>query len=184
MKTAIGLIGACVLLLGCQSETQEKAPVPQEKPVEQAGQPAGPAEQPTPTAGTATIADLAASNPQLSTLVTALSKAGLVETLKGPGPFTVFAPTNVAFAKLPAGTLDAVLADKAKLTALLQHHVVAKKLTAADLGGMKDVTMLDGKQLAIDSTAGVKIGAAQVSQADIQASNGVIHIIDTVLVPQ
>jgi len=184
MKTAIALTGACMLLLGCKSntETEKAEPAPQEKPVEQADQQPGSAEQ--PTAGSATIADLAAANPNLSTLVTALSEAGMVETLKGPGPFTVFAPTNDAFAKLPAGTLDAVLADKDKLTALLQHHVVAKELTAADLSGMNDVTMLDGAQMAIDSAGGVKIGPAQVSQADVRASNGIIHVIDTVLVPQ
>lgn len=130
------------------------------------------------------IVDLAASDPNFSTLVTALKKAELVDTLKGEGPFTVFAPTNAAFSKLPKETLDAVMADKQKLTAILTHHVVSGNLLATDVMGLKSATMLDGSTLPVDTSAGVKIGPAMVEQTDLKASNGVIHVIDTVLIPQ
>jgi len=120
-----------------------------------------------------------------STLVKAVQAAGLVETLKGPGPFTVFAPTDQAFAKLPAGTLEAVLADKAKLTAILTFHVVPGKVLAKDVAGLngKSVKTVQGGMLKVDTTHGVKINDATVVQADVDASNGVIHAIDTVLLP-
>ena len=133
----------------------------------------------------ADIVDTAVAAGAFTTLVTAVKAAGLVDTLKGPGPFTVFAPTDEAFAKLPAGTLEAVLADNAKLTAILTYHVVAGKVMAADVVGLngKTATTVQGGGLKIDTTNGVKVGDATVTTADIVCSNGVIHVIDTVLIP-
>jgi uncharacterized surface protein with fasciclin (FAS1) repeats len=131
------------------------------------------------------IVDTAIAAGSFSTLVKAVQAAGLVDTLKGPGPFTVFAPTDEAFAKLPAGTLDAVLADKAKLTAILTYHVVSGKVLAKDVAGLngKAAKTVQGGELKIDTTAGVKVGGATVVKADIVTSNGVIHVIDSVLIP-
>lgn len=133
----------------------------------------------------ADIVDTAVAAGSFKTLVAAVQAAGLVETLKGAGPFTVFAPTDEAFAKLPAGTLDAVLADKAKLTAILTYHVVSGKVLAKDVAGMngKTAKTVQGGELSINTTNGVKIGGATVVKADIETSNGVIHVIDTVLIP-
>ena len=116
-------------------------------------------------------------------LVSAVTAAGLVDTLKGAGPFTVFAPTNDAFAKIPKADLDALLADKAKLTAVLTHHAIAGKVEAKDVKtGI--VTMLDGTDVLLTvGKDGVTIGAAKIVKTDIQASNGVIHVIDTVILP-
>lgn len=129
------------------------------------------------------IVDTAVAAGNFTTLVKAVQAAGLVETLKGPGPFTVFAPTDEAFAKLPAGTLEGLLADKAKLTAVLTYHVVAGTVTAADVAGLKTAKTVQGAELAIDTSNGVKINDATVIKADIKTSNGVIHVIDTVLLP-
>ena len=131
------------------------------------------------------IVDTAVAAGAFSTLVTAVKAAGLVETLKSAGPFTVFAPTDEAFAKLPAGTLEAVLADKAKLAAILTYHVVAGKVMAADVVGMhgKVATTVQGSGLHIDTTHGFKVGTATVTKTDLVCSNGVIHIIDSVLIP-
>lgn len=133
----------------------------------------------------ADIVDTAVAAGPFTTLVTAVKAAGLVDTLKGPGPFTVFAPTDDAFKKLPAGTLEAVLADKAKLTAILTFHVVAGKVMAADVVGLngKSASTVQGGGLMIDTTNGVKVGDATVTATDIVCSNGVIHVIDTVLIP-
>lgn len=129
------------------------------------------------------IVEIAASNDSFETLVTALQAADLVATLEGDGPFTVFAPTDEAFDKLPAGTLDSLLQDKEKLTAVLTYHVVPGKLMAADVVKTRSAKTVQGDSLAIDTSAGVKVGSAQVVQTDIEATNGVIHVIDTVLVP-
>lgn len=130
-----------------------------------------------------TIVDVAVSAGKFNTLATALKAAGLVDTLKGQGPFTVFAPTDEAFAKLPAGTVESLLADKDKLTAILTYHVVSGKVMAADVVKLSSATTLSGKEVAIDASNGVKVGPANVTTADVGASNGVIHIIDTVLIP-
>ncbi len=130
-----------------------------------------------------TIVDIAVGSGSFETLVTALKAAGLVETLQGQGPFTVFAPTDEAFAKLPAGTVEALLADKAKLTEVLTYHVVAGQVLAADVVSLSSAVTLQGGSLAIDTSNGVKVGGANVVQTDITASNGVIHVIDTVLLP-
>lgn len=132
------------------------------------------------------IVDTAAGDAQFSTLVAAVQAAGLVDTLKGPGPFTVFAPTNAAFAKLPAGTVESLLKpeNKAKLVSILTYHVVPGKTMAADLAGKKlDVATVEGGKVKIDGTAGVKVNDATVTAADVKASNGVIHVVETVLLP-
>lgn len=134
---------------------------------------------------TGTIVDVAAGNPDFSTLVAAVKAAGLVDTLNGAGPFTVFAPTNAAFAKLPAGTVESLLLpeNKDQLTAILTYHVVPGAVKAADVAGLTQATTVNGKVAKIDTSAGVKIGNANVVSTDILASNGVIHVIDTVLIP-
>lgn len=130
-----------------------------------------------------TIVDVASNAEGFSTLVTAIKAADLVDTLNGQGPFTVFAPTDEAFAALPEGALEGLLADPQQLAGVLTLHVVAGKAEAADVVGLSDVTTVQGKTLAIDTTDGVSVGGAKVIQADVQASNGVIHVIDRVLLP-
>ena len=133
-----------------------------------------------------TIAQLASANANLTTLVKALQAAGLVETLQGKGPFTVFAPTDEAFAKLPAGTLEALLADKEKLAAVLTYHVVGGKVTAGDIAKTMSATpkTVNGAPLRIVvRESKVMVNDARVTTADVGASNGVIHVIDTVLLP-
>jgi len=130
------------------------------------------------------IVDTAVAAGNFKTLAKALDAAGLIPTLKGAGPFTVFAPTDEAFAKLPAGTLDALLKDKAKLTAILTYHVVAGKVMAADVMKLKEAKTVQGQSVKIDTTSGVKVNGANVIKADIVASNGVIHVIDSVLLPK
>jgi len=131
--------------------------------------------------------DTAVAAGQFTTLAKALQAAGLVETLKGPGPFTVFAPTDAAFAKLPSGTLDDLLKpeNKDQLRAVLTYHVVPGKIMAADLAGKKtNAKTVEGSSLAIDATGKVvKVNDATVTKADVAASNGVIHVIDGVLLP-
>lgn len=121
-------------------------------------------------------------------MVAAVKAAGLVDTLKGPGPFTVFAPTDEAFAALPAGTVDSLLKpeNKAKLVAILTYHVVPGKVMAADLTGKKlDPKTVEGQTVAIDATgAAVKVNQATVIKADVVADNGVIHVINAVLLPK
>lgn len=130
------------------------------------------------------IVDTAVAAGSFKTLATALTAAGLVDTLKGAGPFTVFAPTDEAFAKLPAGTLDALLKDKAKLTAVLTYHVVAGKVMAADVVKLKSAKTVQGGSVTIDTAKGVKVDAANVVKTDIACSNGVIHVIDAVILPK
>lgn len=131
----------------------------------------------------ADIVDTAVSNGSFKTLVAAVQAAGLVDTLKGPGPFTVFAPTDAAFAKLPPGTVEALLADKAKLTAVLTYHVVAGNVSSEAVAGMTEATTVQGGKITINTASGVMINDATVTTADVAASNGVIHVIDTVLLP-
>jgi uncharacterized surface protein with fasciclin (FAS1) repeats len=115
--------------------------------------------------------------------VAAVQAAGLVDTLKGEGPFTVFAPTDEAFAKLPAGTVEGLLADAPKLTQVLTYHVVPGRVMAADVAGLSAATTVQGGTLTIDTANGVKVNDAAVIQADVEADNGVIHAIDAVLLP-
>jgi uncharacterized surface protein with fasciclin (FAS1) repeats len=130
------------------------------------------------------IVDTAVAAGSFNTLARALQAAGLVDTLKGAGPFTVFAPTDDAFAKLPAGTLDALLKDKAKLTAVLTYHVVSGKVMASDVVKINSAETLNGKSVKIKTSGGsVMIDGAKVVKTDIECSNGVIHVIDRVILP-
>jgi len=129
------------------------------------------------------IVDTAVAAGSFKTLATALQAAGLVQTLKGPGPFTVFAPTDAAFAKIPKADLDALLADKAKLTAVLTYHVVPGKVMAKDVKAGKVKTVQVG-ELTLGTAGGVTVDNAKVVQADVVASNGVIHVIDSVVLPK
>ncbi len=131
------------------------------------------------------IVDTAVAAGSFTTLATALDAAGLVETLKGPGPFTVFAPTDAAFAKLPAGTVEGLLKDKAKLTSILTYHVVPGKVMAADVVKLDGAKTVNGQSVMIKVVDGkVQVDSATVAQADIETSNGVIHVIDTVMLPK
>ncbi|MBL8331667.1 MAG: fasciclin domain-containing protein [Rubrivivax sp.] len=129
------------------------------------------------------IVDTAVAAGQFKTLATALQAAGLVDTLKGKGPFTVFAPTDEAFAKVPKDQLDALLKDKAKLTAVLTYHVVPGKVMAADVKAGK-VRTVQGTELTVATAGGVTVDNARVVKTDITASNGVIHVIDSVVIPK
>ena len=147
-----------------------------------------------------TIVENASAATDLSTLVTALKAAGLVDTLAGKGPFTVFAPTNQAFAKLPKGTVETLLKpeNKATLTSILTYHVVPGRLTAADIaaqaqanGGTATLTTVQGEKLTVRDAGGgqwritdAKGGTSAITQADVAQSNGVVHVIDTVLMPK
>jgi uncharacterized surface protein with fasciclin (FAS1) repeats len=132
----------------------------------------------------ADIVDTAVKAGSFTTLVAAVKAANLVDTLKGAGPFTVFAPTDEAFAKLPAGTVDSLLKDIPKLTKILTYHVVAGKVMAADVVKLKSATTVEGSDVKIDASNGsVKVNDATVATADVAADNGVIHVIDTVLLP-
>lgn len=132
-----------------------------------------------------TVVEIAADSPDHTTLVAAVQAAGLAETLSGPGPFTIFAPTNAAFAKLPAGTVESLLLpeNKAKLVAILTYHVVPAKVMAAEVKS-GDVPTVNGKVLTIKADAmGVMVNNAKVIATDLVGSNGVIHVVDTVLLP-
>ena len=129
------------------------------------------------------VVDTAVSAGTFKTLATARGAAGLVDTLKGKGPFTVFAPTDEAFAKIPKADLDALLKDKKKLASVLTYHVVAGKVMAADVKAGK-VKTVQGSELTITTSAGVMVDNAKVIKTDIIADNGVIHVIDTVIMPK
>ena len=137
-----------------------------------------------PEAAKADIVDSAVQAGTFTSLVAAIQAAELVDALKGDGPFTVFAPSDDAFAKLPPGTVEALLQDKEKLTQILTYHVVPGRVMASDVSTLSEATTLQGGAVAIDTTDGVRIDDAKVVAADIEASNGVIHVIDTVLIPQ
>ena len=131
------------------------------------------------------IVDTAVAAGDFSTLVTAVKAAGLVETLKGEGPFTVFAPTDAAFAKVPTDTLNALLADKAALANVLTYHVVAGKVMAADVVKLTSAVTVQGQAVSIEVKDGkVYVNGAQVVTTDIKASNGVVHVIDAVILPK
>ena len=133
------------------------------------------------------IVDTAVGAGSFNTLVAAVDAAGLVDTLKSPGPFTVFAPTDEAFAKLPEGTVETLLLpeNRDQLIAILTYHVVPGKTLSGDLAGQElAVATVEGSELDIDARDGVKVDAASVIQADVETSNGVIHVIDTVLIPE
>jgi len=132
------------------------------------------------------IVDTAVGAGSFTTLVAAVKAAGLVDTLKGAGPFTVFAPTDEAFAKLPPGTVEALLKDVPKLAAILTYHVVAGKVMAADAAKLdgKEAATVQGSPVKISAAGGVKLnGTATVTKADVECTNGVIHVIDAVILP-
>ncbi len=133
-----------------------------------------------------TIAQIVATNPNFSTLLAAVQAAGLAETLSGPGPFTVFAPTNEAFAKIPKADLDKLLADKAALTRVLTYHVVAGRVPSSQVVTLKEAKTVEGQSVAIEVKDGKVVlnGKSTVTAVDVQASNGIIHVIDTVLLPK
>ena len=132
-----------------------------------------------------TIVEVAVAAGTFKTLVAAVTAAGLADTLSGAGPFTVFAPTDEAFAKLPAGTVESLIKpeNKAKLTAILTYHVVAGRVLAKDVVTLKSATTVQGSKVKINVRKGVMVNNAKVIKTDIQGSNGVIHVIDTVLMP-
>jgi uncharacterized surface protein with fasciclin (FAS1) repeats len=134
----------------------------------------------------ADIVDTAVATGQFKTLAAALDEAGLVSILKGPGPFTVFAPTDAAFAKLPAGTVDGLLKpeNKAQLTAILTYHVIPGRVMAADVAQLTEAKTVNGEMVKVRADGGsVMVNDAKVTAADVTASNGVIHVIDTVILP-
>jgi uncharacterized surface protein with fasciclin (FAS1) repeats len=136
----------------------------------------------------ADIVDTAVAAGSFNTLVTAVKAAGLVETLKSPGPFTVFAPTDDAFAKLPKGTVESLLADIPRLKSILTYHVVAGRVMAADVAKLKSAKTVQGQDVKIDAAMwhlhrNVKVNDAEIVKADIIADNGVIHVINRVLMP-
>jgi len=132
------------------------------------------------------IVEIASGNEDFSTLVAAVVAAGLAETLSGTGPFTVFAPTNAAFANLPAGTVEELLKpeNKAKLASILTYHVVAGKVMSTDLSDGQKAATVNGQEITVAIGDGVQIDSANVTAADLEASNGVIHVIDSVILPK
>jgi uncharacterized surface protein with fasciclin (FAS1) repeats len=188
MKTLFFAAAASAFALAACTPASEPAPAPAPVPVEETvAEPE--AEQPAPVP--MTVVDVAMANPDFSTLVSAISAAGLAETLSGPGPYTVFAPTNEAFAALPAGELDALLLpeNKDKLVKILSYHVIPGTVMSADIppeadaGATASINNLDlSVRIATDGTP--MVNQAKITQADIPASNGVVHVIDTVIMPR
>jgi len=177
-RTAAVAIAAALVLSACAGETAEPA-----APVEPAPTaPAEPAEVEDEALGT--IVDIAVATDGFETLVAAVVAAGLVETLSGDGPFTVFAPTDEAFAALPEGLLEKLLLEENLdlLVKILTYHVVAGTVLAADVTD-GDVATVEGQTVTLDTTAGVTVNGANVILADVLASNGVIHVIDAVILP-
>ncbi len=173
MKKAIaGIAVALVMLSACGSDSATEETVAEEVTEETVATDAG------------DIVAVASATEGFSTLVSALTAGGLVETLQGEGPFTVFAPTDEAFAALPEGLLEKLLLpeNKAVLVSILTYHVVAGKVMAADIVA-GDVPTVEGSNVTLDTMSGVKVNAATVTTADVAASNGVIHVIDAVIVP-
>ena len=176
---AAGGIAALLFLSGCSSSSDEAtAPTTSAAPTESAM-----ASEPA-MAEAGTIVEVAAANPDFETLVAAVTAAGLVDTLSGEGPFTVFAPTDEAFDALPEGVLDALLLPENKdaLTSILTYHVVSGEVMAADVTA-GDVPTVEGSTIAITTDGGVKVNDANVTATDVEAYNGVIHVIDAVMVP-
>jgi len=132
------------------------------------------------------IVEIASENADFSTLVAAVVAAGLADTLSGSGPFTVFAPTNKAFAKLPAGTVEGLLKpeNKEKLAAILTYHVVAGKVMSTDLSNGQKAATVNGQEVTVTIGDGVQVDTATITAADLEASNGVIHVIDSVIMPK
>jgi uncharacterized surface protein with fasciclin (FAS1) repeats len=181
-----GVIGASALIgFPAWAHINSNTTVPSATQTQQVAGNVKTAASPTPSAQTKDIVAIASGDPQFKTLTKALGAAGLVTTLQGKGPFTVFAPTDAAFAALPKGTLDDLLkpANKAKLTKILTYHVVPGSVLSTSLKS-GDVTSVEKSPLKVVVSGGkVTVGGANVVKADIKASNGVIHVIDKVLIP-
>ena len=179
---AAGFAVASLALVGCSSNDDSTA---EASPTAATSAPASPADGMTDEASAGTIVDVAAANPDFSTLVAAVTEAGLAETLGAEGPYTVFAPTDAAFEALPEGLVDALLMPENKevLTQILTYHVVAGEVMSTDIQP-GDVATVEGEDITITTEdGGVQVNGATVSTADVEASNGVIHVIDEVLVP-
>jgi uncharacterized surface protein with fasciclin (FAS1) repeats len=178
LATAAVAITAALTLAACGSSGDSTATTPTPTPTS-----SSPAASESP-AEAGTIVEVASANPDFSTLVAAVGAAGLVETLSGEGPFTVFAPTNEAFEALPAGLLDKLLLPENKdvLTKILTYHVVAANVPSSDVTAGK-VATVEGSDLTITTDGGIKVDGATVVTPDVAASNGVIHVIDKVIVP-
>jgi uncharacterized surface protein with fasciclin (FAS1) repeats len=183
-RTAIAVvsIAAALTLSACSSTTDEATTAESSAAVEESA--IEEADEMVGEASVGTIVDVASANPDFSTLVAAITAAGLGETLSGEGPFTVFAPTNEAFAALPAGVLDALLLPENKdaLTKILTYHVVSGAVMAADITD-GDVATVEGQNVTLSTADGVTVNGAAVVTADIVTDNGVIHVVDAVLVP-
>ena len=176
--TAVCGAAALIFLVGCSTDDDGES---------SAATPSATTEttsEANPSMEQGTIVEVASGNPDFSTLVSAVQAAGLVETLSGEGPFTVFAPTNDAFDALPAGVLDALLLPENKdaLTSVLTYHVLPAEVMAADVAA-GDVATVEGSTVTIATDGGVMVNDAKVTTTDVDASNGVIHVIDAVLVP-
>jgi uncharacterized surface protein with fasciclin (FAS1) repeats len=184
---ALAIASVALVGYGAPAFAQCCAPVDGQMVLASAEEHGDHAAEAAPAATPVDIVDTAMANADFSTLVTALKAAELVDALKAEGPFTVFAPTNAAFAALPAGTLDDLLKpeNKEKLQGILKYHVVSGKVMAADIAeGSTDVATLQGANVAVAKNAeGVTVGGAKVTGADVAATNGVIHVIDTVIMP-
>ncbi len=179
---AAGSIAAVLFLTGCTSSSDDEAASTETTAAASATPEETMSEAPAEETGT--IVDVASGNDDFSTLVAAVQAAGLVETLSGDGPFTVFAPTDEAFAALPDGVLDALLLPENQdaLTAILTYHVVAGEVTS-DQVTAGPVATVEGSDIEISTDGGVMVNEANVTATDVMASNGVIHVIDAVLVP-
>jgi uncharacterized surface protein with fasciclin (FAS1) repeats len=178
-RTVISTLACAVLLIACGDDGSEESSASNHGGATSEVDASMPSED-SSTPAPKNIVDTAVAAGSFKTLAKALTDTGLVDTLEGDGPFTVFAPTDDAFAKLPSGTLESLTPDQLK--GILLYHVVAANALAADLDG-KPLTSVAGQSLLVDLTDGVKINGAKVTTADIEASNGVIHVIDTVLLP-
>lgn len=175
VRLAAALAVVALTAAACGSSDSKSDSTPSSKPAEETA---------ATTTAEQTIVEIASANRDFSTLVTAVTKADLVDTLSGPGPFTVFAPTNAAFAAIPADQLDAILADKAQLTKILTYHVVAGKVMAADLQPTQMAETVEGQDLDIKVTnGGATVNGCNIVTTDIEASNGVVHVVDCVLTP-
>jgi uncharacterized surface protein with fasciclin (FAS1) repeats len=172
MKITHTSVALLLLLGGACAANDSTAPVRETTPASRSA-----------STGEQDIVAVARSAGSFSTLIAAVEAAGLTEALQGDGPFTVFAPTDEAFAALPPGTVDALLQDKEQLARILSYHVVSGRVTASEVAGIDSAPTLEGRSLSIDSSSGVRINDAQVVTADVMASNGVIHVIDKVLIP-
>lgn len=173
LKSTSWILLSCALLFGCSKDApSETTATVKEAAMEAAGEP--------------DLVMVAATNGSFNTLVAAVKAAGLVDTLQGEGPFTLFAPTDAAFAKLPAGTVDSLLLpeNKDQLVAILTYHVVAGEVMASEVVSLSTAQTVQGQDLAITTDdMGVHVNDANVTATDVMASNGVIHVIDTVLIP-